>query len=414
MRPGRRRWEQLRWLVIAAISDTVPPLIDPGFDLSSRQYTDLQGLHVLRGFAALSVLLFHCVHVAPWPSFPQHGPLVWFRLGGFGVPIFFALSGFVVTQAALRELKTQPERARFAFMLKRIARIAPLYLLTSALFLALVDSGALRGADALFQALTHLTFTHSLFVGTINSINGPTWSIGVEFQLYLLVALLMPWLPRMRPWLVASICIVIPLLYRGGVYVFQRDVLAMPFTDFRYWVASVQVPGSVDAFGVGAAMALAHARAEKCRHWPSWWLPVFAMVAVLTVFTSLILRFAPPYLWSNFSWSVLLLSSAAAMAIALLALAVRLPNAGVSRAHRPFIYLGTISYGVYLWHVPVLTLLKRHTMLEQGWLALAAVSMTLVLAAWSWHCLEQPAIAWARRYLRRRAPTRAKAFDPAA
>ena len=75
-------------------------------------------------------------------------------------------------------------------------------------------------------------------------------------------------------------------------------------------------------------------------------------------FTSLLLRFAPPYLWSNLAWSVLLLSMAAAMAIAMLAIAIRLPNAGVRSVHRPFVYLGTISYGIYLWHIPVLNVLS--------------------------------------------------------
>lgn len=357
---------------------------------------------MLRGFAALSVLLFHLFYLVPWPVFSGQGPLAWFRLGGFGVSIFFALSGFVVTQAALRELAAHPERARAAFMLKRVARIMPLYLLTSACFLVLVDAGALRGGGAWFQLVTHLSFTHSLFAASINSINGPTWSIGVEFQLYLLVAVLLPWLPRLRPWPLAMACVIVPVLYRAAVYLFQRDVLALPFSDLNYWVASVQVPGSLDTFGVGAAIALARARSGTRRCWPNWWLPLLAMAAVLTLFTSLVKRFAPPYLWANFGWTVLLLSVAAAMAITLLVLAMRLPNSGVSRVHRPFIYLGTISYGVYLWHVPVITLLKNHTPLAPNLLALAAISITLVLAALSWHWVEQPAIAWARRWLARR------------
>lgn len=380
---------------------TAPPAAGQGADVSSRHGTDLQGLHVLRGFAALSVLVFHCVHVGPWPAFPENGPLAWFRIGGFGVAIFFALSGFVITQAALREHEAQPGRARSVFMLKRIARIAPLYLLTSIASLVLVEPGPVLGADAWFQILTHLTFTHSLFPSTINAINGPTWSIGVEFQLYLLVAIAMPWLPRLRPALLAAICIVVPVLFRTAAYVYQRDVLALPFTDLAYWVASVQVPGSIDSFGVGAAMALARARATRQGEWSNWWLPLLAMATVLAAFTSLLLRFAPPYLWSNLAWSVLLLSMAAAMAIAMLAIAIRLPNAGVRSVHRPFVYLGTISYGIYLWHLPVILLLKRHGSLEHGALALAAACIALVLSALSWHGLERPAIEWARRRLRR-------------
>ena len=68
---------------------------------------------------------------------------------------------------------------------------------------------------------------------------------------------------------------------------------------------------------------------------------------------------------------------------------------------RPFLYLGEISYGIYLWHMLVLTLVMRWFLLR-GFALLACVfAVTLALAAASWHWLEKPAMNWARRRLAR-------------
>ena len=75
---------------------------------------------------------------------------------------------------------------------------------------------------------------------------------------------------------------------------------------------------------------------------------------------------------------------------------------GVRRVPRftgAFAALGLVSYGFYLWHVPVLLWLRAHALLplDPFGAALVGGAVTLALAVLSWRLIERPAIAWARR-----------------
>ena len=51
-------------------------------------------IDILRGFAALSVVVYHVIEHFKWIDFPTQGPLVWFRIGWMGVDLFFCYIGF--------------------------------------------------------------------------------------------------------------------------------------------------------------------------------------------------------------------------------------------------------------------------------------------------------------------------------
>jgi peptidoglycan/LPS O-acetylase OafA/YrhL len=63
------------------------------------------------------------------------------------------------------------------------------------------------------------------------------------------------------------------------------------------------------------------------------------------------------------------------------------------RVTRPLRYLGTISYGIYLWHLPVILSLKRINGLAPGTALSLTIALAIVLAAISWHFFEKPLIA---------------------
>ena len=70
---------------------------------------------------------------------------------------------------------------------------------------------------------------------------------------------------------------------------------------------------------------------------------------------------------------------------------------------RPVMWLGVISYGVYLWHFPVIQMLSKHSALGSYWRDLTVTTgATLVLAAASWYAIEKPALRLRRGKKRER------------
>ena len=91
-------------------------------------------INLLRAFAAISVLVYHVIELFPWQTFPVTGLLVWFRIGWLGVDLFFVISGFVITLALSQLFEQQRTDFYSIYLRRRLARIAPLYLLTGFFF----------------------------------------------------------------------------------------------------------------------------------------------------------------------------------------------------------------------------------------------------------------------------------------
>jgi peptidoglycan/LPS O-acetylase OafA/YrhL len=177
--------------------------------------------HLLRGIAALSVIVFHTTWVFwKWPAAVAgllHAPappaaeglalwpsamagMSWFNLGSFGVALFFLISGFVIPYALMRQ-------SRPGFLVARALRLWPTYAVGLACTVAWLSvlawsfgqSFPLRWADvARHFALgaRDLTATPSL--------DGIVWTLEVEVRFYLVCALMAPALRRGRAWSVGG------------------------------------------------------------------------------------------------------------------------------------------------------------------------------------------------------------------
>ena len=179
------------------------------------------GLDALRAFAALSVLGLHLIYVPDWTGFPSTGPLAWFRVGFLGVDIFFVLSGYVIGLSAIRLFPLHGPPRSADFVKRRFARIVPLYWIVSLLFLFAVDSSALTGDNAILQILSHLFFFHNLMPSTAGAINGVTWTLATEMQLYLITALFIRTLVNTRPLVIASVMILLAWGWRASTFVLR-------------------------------------------------------------------------------------------------------------------------------------------------------------------------------------------------
>lgn len=347
-------------------------------------------IDVMRALAALMVLVYHVIVMTGWHSFPTHAVGTLFREGWAGVDMFLVISGFVITLSAHRERSNNPAVYRLAFLQRRFWRIAPLYVLTCLLFVFLVKPQILAATwDVLaIQAISHGLFLHNLHHTTHGAVNGPSWSIALEMQFYLLVVFTIPWLVKQKPWWVVMALTVVAWAYRWMTTMVWVPGEAEPIIQMIY---ATQLPGTLDNFAFGIALALLRIHNPTSpwisRNWRTCGMwSVLACVLTWAWWAVLMPRIQYwPYWDMIVFWRTLLAASSAAW----LAVLITCPVKG-DGLWRPVCYLGKISYGIYLWHMPVLLSLLQVPNLWGGKLLLAVLVGTLTLAAFSWHAFERP------------------------
>jgi len=351
-------------------------------------------VNFLRGAAALLVLVYHVVELAPWPSFPTEGALLIFRVGWVGVDLFFVISGFVIGLSAIRLYREVTAAYRWTFMRRRLARIVPLYVVTGAAFLLLIRPSflSLSWEKVAVQIGSHLVFLHNLHPWLHVAINGPNWSVAAEMQFYVLAILAVPLLSRVD----------LRWLFLGGVLIawgaralafFGTRELGQPVVTFVY---ATQVPAMLDAFAIGLCIARLHLDGTMAR-WlaRSRALPMLATAGAFAV----ALHFTWNAYWTHSDfWTsagmVVFWRTGLALTFgALVLFASELPDLTRLPLLRPLDYLGRVSYGIYLWHLPViLTLRNEWPTLSPAALLALTVAIVLALAATTWHYLERPII----------------------
>lgn len=210
-------------------------------------------IDILRGFAALSVVVYHIIEHFDWQSFPTKGPLVWFRAGWIGVDLFFVISGLVIGLSAFSGIdKYGQEGFRLPFMAKRLARIVPLHYLTLLVYIALISPEILFN-DFIANLATHLFFLHNLSPAYHGAINGSNWSLGTEMQFYILMLVAAPLIKASRWWLLSIVLLGISWAWR---YTVSISVPISPaLGPFPVFVAATQLPGTLDEFAYGLLLA---------------------------------------------------------------------------------------------------------------------------------------------------------------
>ena len=349
------------------------------------------GIDVLRAFAALLVLAYHVIEFGKWFAMPNTGMGYLLRHGWAGVDLFLTISGFVIALSALDSEAKQGPAFRRPFAVRRLARIVPLYLLTCAAYLLLVNPSLLLlpTANLVAHIASHLLFIHNLNPSTHGSINGPSWSVALEMQFYLAVMLLAPWLARVSAWRMLLCALVCGAVWRFATTLVLPPGSAAPIVQFIY---ATQLPGVIDEFAMGIALALAVHRGGRLAEWlkPGWLhFALWLLLATVLLAVAIQIDQNAQYWGSQamvVGWRPLL----AAGFTALLGAAITFPWAG-ERLLAPLRYLGDISYGIYLWHMLVLiALINGIPGLGGQRLLVFTLGGTLLLASLTWHLLEKP------------------------
>lgn len=368
-------------------------------------------IDLARAGAVTLVLIYHLIIQMGWTWFPSSGILKVFRIGWIGVDLFFVVSGFVISSSLIRNIENFGLNGYIKPYLKnRLARVVPLYFLTSWCCLVLVEpQWFTRPPHQLWtNLLSHIFFVHNLSAEYAGALNGPAWSLGVEMQFYVLMALVFKWLPMRRPFLVCFAFMAIALAWRTGVcYTFDAsfDSSFDIYTLNTLFIRMQQLPGTLDAFGLGCMMALIMRNHE---HWFHKYLRTGWKNSILWFVTAMALSVVSwKILWShsitygNFTGVFLIFPVMVTFFKLLLALSfacwigflVSLPaDRFLIKILSPVSYLGKISYGIYLWHMLVILSVIKIGMAHPGQAAALVVLLTLVIASFTWHFFEQPLI----------------------
>jgi peptidoglycan/LPS O-acetylase OafA/YrhL len=241
---------------------------------------------------------------------------------------------------------------------------------------------------------SHLMFVHNLNINLHGAINGSNWSLATEMQFYVLMLLLAPWIQTARWWVIAAVFIGTAWAWRYGVTLFVQPSLQLGV--FPVFVAATQLPGMLDEFVAGLLVArLVRSELGKKLLAPGAvrvQIVLLAMsVIVVSVTMSIYWRYAS--FW-NYPLMVTMWRTLLALAFSsVLLFAISVKVTGLPRKLlSPLFYLGTISYGIYLWHLPILLALKRLVWINPNMVLALGIGLTCVFASVSWHFFEKPLV----------------------
>lgn len=344
----------------------------------------MPGLDGLRALAVFAVILYHL-------------DLSWAPGGLLGVSLFFVLSGYLITNILLNQWERTGSIDLRDFWLRRARRLLPALFATLAGTMAWVAIFAPERLAALKQEVLAAVFYVSNWYLIFHDVSyfesfgppsplGHLWSLAVEEQFYLfwplLLGLGLRFLPQ-RKWVI-----------RGTVAVALISVAAM---------AMIYIPGhdpsrvyygtDTRAFSllVGALLAMI---------WPSrklspelsgkkkLALDVTGSMGLLIV----LLMIGKTNQYQTFLYPVGLLLFSVAAACAVASLAHPAGSLGRIFGWRPLRWLGECSYGIYLWHYPVIALTSPavNTGSPDLFLSLWQIAASIVLAVLSRYLIEEP------------------------
>ena len=357
-----------------------------------------KGIPALDGIRALAVGLV----------LAEHGGIPGIPGGFLGVDVFFVLSGFLITSLLLDELANRGRIALADFWIRRARRLLPALIVMVAAVVAARTlfppeaTASLRddSVAAFFWAANWIFVAQKTDYFSQGSPPSPlqhTWSLGVEEQYYLF------W-----PLLVIAVAAVFGARARWAVFALATMGAAgsaaaaiLMASDDMVNRVYFGTDTRVQALLVGAAAAALLVRDWSVltaggtlirTRWRRWGAAALSIVGLAML--AALAHDATGSAREFHAGLLIVVAVAAVLVVAPVALDQGSPVAQIL-AWRPLVWLGAISYGVYLWHWPIFLALNGERTGWSGWPLFALrCAATVAVATASWWLLEQPIRRW--------------------
>lgn len=339
----------------------------------------LPGVDGLRAIAALWVVFFHIEAFSHAQFAHIPGLNLFLRSGSTGVSLFLVLSGFCLYIPFAGD-RTGRFRTR-EFLVRRCRRLMPAYYTSLAFVLALnLGAGvwlgfhALSPIDAVKQAAAHAMLLHPLFPSTFYALNGAYWSLGLEWQLYLTLPLLVWGIRRFgikRTVLTAVMCNVV---YGAALGLIVHRGIIPQGSALATVVLPNQLPGRWAEFAFGMVAAELYATGQIRRLASKAWFAIPVLVLISLVISG---------------WPLSHIVYGAAF-VSLLSLVLASDNV-VSKvtSWTPLVVIGTMSYSLYLVHQPLVqgfayfAQVHGHTNPQQTFFTVVVLLPVIMVVAWA-------------------------------
>jgi exopolysaccharide production protein ExoZ len=187
----------------------------------------IDAIQIARMFAALLVVLDHAlINLMSAGMLEVNHPFA-FRSGGFGVLVFFLISGFVMSHSMYDNFAKDGVWKNF--LVRRLVRITPLYWLVLLLIAAkMYATSTLDSPGPLVMSMAYVPYMATN--GEVQPLNGVGWTLNYEMEFYLIFALCLCFSRRIGAVLLSSVLI--------GLVMF-RDALVSPLASSEFWSTAV-------------------------------------------------------------------------------------------------------------------------------------------------------------------------------
>jgi len=295
----------------------------------------LPGLNGIRAIAALSVILAHAEKFTASVNTKNY----FGNFGGYGVTIFFTLSGFLITYLMLKELEKETFIDIKKFYIRRILRIWPLYFFYFFIVMIIIKFQVSYNVLYYVFFIPNVPFAIQLATGSLATIPLllPYWSIGVEEQFYLI----WPWIIKFSKNIKRTLilfCVGYFLLKVALTIVHAPIVLQAILYNTRFSCLSLGAIGACLFYEKNNYIIILN---NKWIEFSSW--------AILALFFTNYLRI----------FSIINHEIISVVSVVLIFNQINNPNPLISLENKFFDYLGKISFGLYVYNLIVIEYLNK-------------------------------------------------------